>query len=273
MADDRQPYADPLHHGWTIPAGTTHALLIPGFLGTPKEMRPLAEALADAGVTARSVLLPGFGPDSGRLGEVRAEEWLRTALAAWREVVAGAERTVLIGFSMGGAVATAVAAREPRPDALVLLAPHWRFADRRAVALPIAKRVMRSFPIFADADFSNPITRATFAEMAPGADLDDPAVQARLRREATVPTSVLDELRRIGTLAGGSARRVTSRTAILQGTDDVTTLPHYSRLLGLRLGGPLALEEFPGGHMLVNPDLPTWDRVRSGVVAHATGDD
>jgi pimeloyl-ACP methyl ester carboxylesterase len=205
------------------------------------------------------------------VGEVRAEDWLRTALGAWRETAAGADRAVLVGFSMGGAVATVVAARGPRPDALVLLAPHWRFADRRTVALPVAKRVVRTFPIFADADFSNPGTRATFAEMAPGADLDDPAVQARLRRETTIPTSVLDELRRVGALAGGSARRVTSPTAILQGSDDPTTLPPYTRLLGLRIGGPLTLEEFPGGHMLVDPTLPTWERVRAGVLAHAVG--
>lgn len=269
--DDQQRYADPLHLGWTIPAGTTHALLIPGFLGTPKEMRPLAQELAAAGVTTRSVLLPGFGPDSRQLGEVRAEEWLRTAQTAWRETAADAERAVLLGFSMGGAVAIAVAARGPRPDALVLLAPHWRFADRRAVALPVAKRIMRTFPVFADADFSNPVTRATFAEMIPGADLDDPAVQVRLRRETTIPTSVLDELRRVGSVAGGSARRVSSPTAILQGIDDVTTLPPYTRLLGLRFGGPLTLEEFPGGHMLVDPTLPTWDRVRASVLAHATG--
>lgn len=269
--DEQTPYADPLHHGWTIPAGTTHALLIPGFLGTPKELRPLAEELAAAGVTARAVLLPGFGPDVRRLGDVRAEDWLRTAQAAWRDTVADAERTVLIGFSMGGAVATVVAARGPRPDVLVLLAPHWRFADRRTVALPVAKRVMRTFPIYADADFSDPGTRATFADIVPGADLDDPAVQERLRRETTIPTSVLDELRRIGVRAGGSARRVTSPTAILQGFDDLTTLPPYTRLLGLRLGGPLSLDEFPGGHMLVDPTMPTWERVRTAVVERAIG--
>ncbi len=112
MLDNRpQPFSDPLHQGWTLPAGTTHALLIPGFLGTPKEMRPLAEHLAAAGVTARAVLLPGFGPDASRMGEVRAKDWLDAALAAWRDVSAAAERAVIVGFSMGGAVAVAVAAR------------------------------------------------------------------------------------------------------------------------------------------------------------------
>lgn len=272
MPDDGpQPYADPLHRGWTIPAGATHALLVPGFLGTPREMRPLAEALAAAGVTARAVLLAGFGPDAARLATVRAEDWLEETLAAWREVAAVAERAVIVGFSMGGAVATAVAARGPRPDAVVLLAPHWRFADRRTIALPVAKWVMKSFPIFAGADFANPGTRATFTELAPGTDLDDPAVQDRLRKETTVPTAVLHELGRMGRMAGGSARRVTAPTLILQGTEDTTSLPPYSRALGVRLGGPLTLEEFPGEHMLVDAALPTWDRVRAAVLRHAAG--
>jgi carboxylesterase len=269
--DEPKLYTDPLHHGWTIPGGTTRALLIPGFLGTPKEMRPLAEELAAAGITARSDLLPGFGPDAARLDAVRVEDWLRTAQTAWREVAAGAKRTVLIGFSMGGAVAAVVAARGPQPDALVLLAPHWRYADLRAAALPVAKRVIKAFPVFADADFSNPVTRATFAEMLPDADLDDPAVQDRLRREITVPTSVLEELRRVGVMAGGLASRVAAPTAILQGRDDRTSLPRFSRQLAVRIGGPVTLEEFPGGHMLVNPGMPTWDTVRASVLRHAIG--
>jgi carboxylesterase len=269
MTDEKpRLYTDPLHQSWSIPAGTTHALLIPGFLGTPKEMRPIGEELAAAGVSARAVLLPGFGPDYDRVGTVRAEDWVRTAQEAWREVAAGAERAVLVGFSMGGAVATVVAARGPRPDAMILMAPHWRYADRRTVALPVVKRVVKSFPVFADADFSNPATRATFAEMMPDADLDDPAVQARLRREVRVPISVLEELRRVGVMAGAAAGRVDAPTTILQGFDDATSLPRYSRQLGVRLGGPLTVEEFPGGHMLVNPELPTWERVREAVLRH-----
>lgn len=262
------PYADPLHQPFLLPAGTTHALLIPGFLGTPKEVRPLAEALAAAGVTARGVLLPGFGPDVDRLGAVDRAAWLEAAAAAWRETRDSAERAVLVGFSMGGAVALALAALAP-PDALVLLAPHWRFADKRAVALPLLKTVMREFKPFANADFANPAIRQTFAEMDPALDLDDPVVQDRLRRETALPTRTLDEMRRLGAEAAGVARGVTAPTLILQGRQDATSLPVYSRLLGLRLGGPLTLREFPGGHMLVDPGQPTWETVRDHVVQAA----
>src|SRR5918998_5806379 len=123
-------YTDPEHQPFFIDAGTSRALLIHGFLGSPRELRPLAQELADAGVTARGVLLPGFGPDIARLKNVQVEEWLATARAAWEEIREGASHTTLIGFSMGGAVALQLAAEAGlAPDQLILLAPHWKFAD------------------------------------------------------------------------------------------------------------------------------------------------
>jgi carboxylesterase len=266
MATD--PSADLLHQPFLMLAGPTHALLVHGFLGTPEEMRPLGEALAAAGVSARAVQLPGSGPDRGRIGEVGSAEWVETATRAWLETRAGAERTVLVGFSMGGAVALRLAEIAP-PDALVLLAPHWRFADKRTVALPLVKHVVKEVQPFGKANFADPGTRKMFEEMAPGANLDDPSVQDRLRRQTALPTRTLDELRRIGVVAGAAARNVTSPTTILQGRDDTTSLPVNTRLLGLRLGGPLTLREFPGGHQLVDPSLSSWETVRDGVVAAA----
>ncbi|MCC6315365.1 MAG: alpha/beta fold hydrolase [Thermomicrobiales bacterium] len=267
---DLELYPDAQHQPFLLAAGDTHALLIPGFLGTPKEMRPLAESLAAAGVSARGALLPGFGPDVGSLGVVRAEAWLRAASDAWAETRKAARRTVLVGYSMGGAVALALAAKGGAPDALVLLAPHWRFADPRAAALPALKEVVKEFRPFANADFADPGTRQMFGELAPALNLDDPAIQSRLRVETTIPTRTLNEVRRIGRMAAASARKVRAPTTIVQGVADTTTLPAHTRLLALRLGGPLALLEVPGGHMLVEPAAPSWDAVRRIVVAAAS---
>ena len=167
------PHVDPLDQPFHLVAGPTQALLVPGYMGTPKELRPLGEALAAADVSAHAALLPGFGPDSARLAEVGSDEWMDVALKAWLETRAMAARTVLVGFSMGGAVALKLAALAP-PDALVLLAPHWRFADKRALALPLVKTVMKEFRPFGHANFSDPNTREMFSEMEPDADLDDP---------------------------------------------------------------------------------------------------
>lgn len=253
-----------------IAAGPDHALLIHGYMGAPREFLPLAMALADAGVTAQAVLLPGFGDDRERLGKVRAEDWLRSARTMWQELRASGGRSLLIGFSMGGAVALSLAAeRGMAPDELILLAPHWRFADRRAAILPIGKYVMRTFMPFGRLNFDDPDTRTLMAEMAPGADLDDPEVQQTLRAAFTVPTRSLDELRRIGLMAGAAARRYEGRTTIIQGTDDPTTLPKHSRTLAARMGAPLL--SVPGDHMLVDPNRPGWSEVREAILTRATG--
>jgi carboxylesterase len=264
-------YRHPSLVSWSFEAGVDRALLLPGFMGTPREMRPLGEALSGAGVSSRSILLPGFGPEIGRLRQVRAVEWIERARAAWDETRAGPGRRILLGFSMGGAVALLLAADAP-PDVLILLAPHWRFAERLAVALPLARLVVPELRPFVRADFAKPDIRRAFEAMAPGADLDDPEIQASLVRQATLPSAALDELRRLGAQAGAAAGRVCCRVAILQGSDDTTSLPINTRRLALRIGGPLVLHEYAGGHHLVTPDHVSWETTRALALRHALGD-
>jgi carboxylesterase len=262
-------YTDPGHEPFHFEVGPSRALLIHGFLGSPRDLRPLAQELADVGVTARGVLLPGFGPDIARLKKVQAEEWLNAARAAWKEIREGANRTTLIGFSMGGAVALRLATEAGlAPDQLVLLAPHWKFADRRAVVLPVAKYLIREFKPFGPIDFDSPDMRRMLAELAPGADLDDPEVRHALRNSATIPTRALDELRRIG-VSATRAPRVSAATTIVQGLQDTTTLPAYSRELAARMGAEL--HEIPGDHLIVDPERPSWSAVRDTVIRLATG--
>jgi carboxylesterase len=262
-------YTDPGHEPFHFEVGPSRALLIHGFLGSPRDLRPLAQELADVGVTARGVLLPGFGPDIARLKKVQAEEWLNAARAAWKEIREGANRTTLIGFSMGGAVALRLATEAGlAPDQLVLLAPHWKFADRRAVVLPVAKYLIREFKPFGPIDFDSPDMRRMLAELAPGADLDDPEVRHALRNSATIPTRALDELRRIG-VSAIRAPRVSAATTIVQGLQDTTTLPAYSRELAARMGAEL--HEIPGDHLIVDPSRPSWSAVRDTVIRLATG--
>jgi carboxylesterase len=233
-------------------------------------LRPLARGLADAGVTAHGVLLPGFGADIARLNKVRAEEWLAAARAAWEETREGASRATLIGFSMGGAIALRLAAEAGlAPDQLILLAPHWKFADRRAVVLPVAKYLIREFKPFGHIDFDSPDMRRMLAELAPGADLDDPEVRYALRNSATIPTRALDELRRVGLSAAASATRVSAPTTVVQGLQDMTTLPAYSRALAARVGADL--REIPGDHLIVDPQRPSWGAVSETVISLATG--
>lgn len=249
--------------------GDRAALLLHGYMGTPRELHPLATALAGAGVTSRAELLPGFG-EVGRpdLKRVRAEAWLAAAKAAWREVTAGAAHRTLLGYSMGGAVALALAVDpQVRPDQVILLAPYWRMADPRAALLPVAHYVMPEFEPFGRLDFSDPATRERLAKLAPAADLDDPEVQRGFQDGMRVPTHSLHQVRRIG-LRARKARPAMPVT-IIQGLEDPTTLPRDSRDLARLIGAELI--EVPANHALVADDGPAWAHIRDAVVRRATG--
>lgn len=247
----------------------TAALLLHGYMGSTHELRPLAGALADAGVTTRAELLPGFG-EVGRpqLRRVRVEDWLDAAKQAWLDVTRDATHRTLVGFSMGGALALALAADpEVRPDELVLLAPYWRMADRRAAFLPVAHYVMPTFQPFGKLDFNNPETRQRYAEMAPGADLDDPEVQRGFQEGLSVPTHSLYQLRRLGLRAKRARLAPQTSRVIVQGLEDPTTLPQDSRDLSRKIGASLI--EVPASHMLVDDTTPAWEQVRNAVISRA----
>src|SRR5690242_15568558 len=132
-------FTNPAHQPFDFSGdGTTGALLLHGFMGSPAELRPLGQSLAAAGIEAHGIALPGFGTDISRLGAVGMRDWIEAARIAWDELSAQCERRVLLGFSMGGALATHLAAvAKVKPDRLILLAPLSRLRDPRVLLLPV----------------------------------------------------------------------------------------------------------------------------------------
>lgn len=250
---EMQFYAGPEHQPFVLGHGRDAALLIHGFPGTPAELRPLGEQLAAAGLTAQGLLLPGFGPDIARLGESGAAQWLDAARNAWRALRRDHARRVLVGFSMGGALALHLAADDP-PDALVLLAPFWTLGSPLFRLLTVLKYVMPSVAPFARADLSQPDVRAELGRVMPGVDLDDPAVQTFVKEQMRLSTRVLDDVRRLGATAYRLAPRVSSPALVLQGTADTTVAPSHTRRLVGRLGGPVSYHEIAGDHGFVKQD-------------------
>jgi carboxylesterase len=253
-------------------AATDAVLLIHGFMGTPAEMRPLGRALAEAGVNARGMLLPGFGSDVSRLGHVTRAEWLTTARDAWRELMREHERVSVIGFSMGGAVALHLAA-EVAIHRLVLIAPLSRLLGGHPMLrlLPLARRVVREVKPFQRADFSEPAVREFFGGSLPDLDIDDPRIQERLRSEVRLPTATVDELRLLAQGGERAAGRISIPTLIVQSQNDtVINVRDTARLAG-SIPGPVTLHQIRGDHLLVRDDRESWESVRDLVTPFVAG--
>ena len=243
------------------------ALLIHGFPGTPAEVRPLGEALADHGWQARGMLLPGFGPDILNLNKRRRSDWIWAAEQEWLALRATSSSTLLIGYSMGAAVALHVAAQQP-PDHLVLISPFWRTPGIFTLLVPVVHRLAPEWHVFKKADFSDPRLRKLFTSLAMDVDLDDPEVQTYLRTQFSLPLAAMEEVIRLGHDAYRLASSLHVHTLILQGDQDPVVRPESTLKLSSRLGvDQTRLRQIPAMHDLLQSNSPQLRRVVAEVIA------
>jgi carboxylesterase len=99
------PSAEPFF----FPGGRTGCLLIHGFTGTPKEMRPLGEALAQEGYTVLGVRLAAHATQPKDMLRARWQDWLVSAEDGWHLLRGAADQIVVGGLSMGGMLALLLA--------------------------------------------------------------------------------------------------------------------------------------------------------------------
>jgi carboxylesterase len=241
-------------------------LMIHGFTGSPDELRGTAEIAHAAGFDVEVMLLPGHGADIAAFRDVTREHWLRAVTEAWVDLRSRCRRCFLVGYSLGGALAIHLAAAAP-PEEMLLLAPLFRIADRRAFALPMVQRVLREVAPFSRLDFSRPHVRNFFETSLPGIEIERPEVQEAIRTEYVMPVRLLNECRIVGREAGRRAPGVRVPVDVIQGRPDDIVGHRHARWLVDHLGGPVTYHEIPGNHLIPFIAAPTWP-----VVAHLVSD-
>ena len=123
-------WADPTHKSRTPMA----LVYIHGFSGSRNEMMPLCDSLA-AGLGANLFYtrLAGHGMDADAVGEATLNDWLNDTNEAYEVGRRLGEKVVLVGTSMGGALATWLATKKVStpPMALILISPAYAAKDAK----------------------------------------------------------------------------------------------------------------------------------------------
>lgn len=241
------------------------ALLIHGFPGTPAEMRPYADLLGNSGWTVSAPLLPGFGADLENLPKTSYQDWLRVTRIELHNLRAQHDHIIVIGNSMGGALATRLAA-ENTIDGLILLAPFWKLQGIVWPLIPVLRHLLPSFRPFRlfRPDFSDPNTQEAIRKFMPDIDLRDSQVQKSILNFA-IPMRIIDQIRIAGMKAHEASAYVKCPTLVFQGSRDDLVKPQITRRFVRNFRGPLQYIELDGAHELHQPDAPFWEELVSAL--------
>lgn len=110
-------------------------LLLHGWLTTPADFGDLPQALDAAGWDVYAPLHRGHGTHPRDLEGITADAIMETARGHCEALRARYDTVALVGFSIGGAVATLLA-EEAAPDRLVLVAPYFGLRHHWYYVLP-----------------------------------------------------------------------------------------------------------------------------------------
>jgi len=120
-----------------IKRGPIGCLLLHGYTGTPNEMLPLAQSLAEANYTVLAPRLFGHATHPDDMLRARWWDWIASAEDGLNLLKGCSERQVVMGLSMGGALALILAARHPVEAVFSFSTPSTLPADPRVKFLPL----------------------------------------------------------------------------------------------------------------------------------------
>ncbi len=182
------------------------ALCLHGLTGTPYEVRALAKAISARGIRAVGPALPGHNETPERLAATTHTDWLEAARKEFHRLREDCDSVFLVGMSMGGLLALAIAEEEP-VDALVVIGTPLALHQPFSWLIPLVKYLV---PI-------SPKSR--------GSDIRDPAARARHPGYRAMPLSSVHELQRLQRRVRPQLARISAPILIAHGVHDRTARP------------------------------------------------
>lgn len=168
-----------------VGSGEITILFVHGFNDSPRIWDRTLERLRDRGLRLIAMRLPGFAARHREYGSYRYEDWLKAIEARIDQVRSEGGRVVLVGHSLGGALALRVAQRSPELlEGVVLIAPAIAVSDARSPLF--SARVWHAI-----ADALLTFTRETASPF--GVDVKDQAASGYPYRTPFTPRQVIDQ--------------------------------------------------------------------------------
>ncbi len=117
-------------------------LLIHGFTGSTHQLKSIGEYITEKqGWTTHGIRLPGHGTNPGDLANKSWNDWVNESIKALEELKKNNETVVVLGFSLGGAIALYLAAeRKKHVSAVIGLCPAIRLLGYWKYFVPIIKK-------------------------------------------------------------------------------------------------------------------------------------
>lgn len=254
VPEDRRAY--------TLEAGPTGCLMLHGFMGSPKSSRPLAEFLAGRGVTVHCPLLPGHGELPNKIYRIPRQAWIDEAVEALADLRRRCPEIFIMSHSMGSVLAAYLADKNPDIRGLIMLAPLYDVPDKRIRLLAVLRYIM---PWFYPLRFRR-LRRLVYErihDFDPTIDPDDPALQSRLPEMTRVPTSGIDEMRKMADFGRSLWPRLRLPAIIFQGEKDVAVSQgNAQNIYDLLASEDKKLHIFAkAGHELMRPFDPLHEKV------------
>ncbi len=197
--------------------GRAAALCLHGLTGTPYEVRPLAEALSQAGIRAFGPALPGHNETPAQLARTSHGAWLDAARQHLRALRSRHECVFVVGVSLGGLLTLALASEEP-VDAAVVVGTPLRLSRSTAFFIPLLAPIV------------------PYARKRGGSDIQDPGARARHPSYDVMPLASVRELLRLQRLVRRRLAQVRAPILIAHGVHDRTARPADARFIHANVG-------------------------------------
>ncbi|MDP3275963.1 MAG: alpha/beta fold hydrolase [Deltaproteobacteria bacterium] len=132
----------------SLPGQGPAIVMFHGFTGTPWDLEPIAQRLAQEGHAVHVPLLRGHGTHVGELAHVRWSDWLTDALTTIDEALVSHDHVIVLGFSLGSLLALVAGQARQHQGVLAvgLLAPALQLVSLDGWVLRMAERCGRFLP-------------------------------------------------------------------------------------------------------------------------------